>query len=367
MRVLMTTDAVGGVWTYATQLARGLRLRGVRVTLATMGPAPTPEQRREAASIGIDLHVGDFKLEWTQDPWADVERAGAWLLDLSQRMHPDVVHLNGYCHAALDWQAPTVVVAHSCVCSWWRAVKGKPAPASWDRYRHAVERGLRAAGCVVAPTRAMLEFLRSEYRFNSPSQVIFNGGGDSPAVKGEKLPIVFSAGRVWDEAKNIAALDAAAARVLWPVYVAGEDRPGASTGGARRLGRLAAPDLAEWMGRASIYASPARYEPFGLSILEAASAGCALVLGDIPTLGELWDGAAEFVDPGDSLALADCINSLIRNQPRRERLAERARDRARRYTADRMTAAYHALYGRLTDGRSADHRQAPLAVEESVA
>ncbi len=31
---------------------------------------------------------------------------------------------------------------------------------------------------------------------------------------------------------------------------------------------------------------PARYEPFGLSVLEAALSGCALVLGDIPSLRE---------------------------------------------------------------------------------
>ena len=39
----------------------------------------------------------------------------------------------------------------------------------------------------------------------------------------------------------------------------------------------------------------ALYEPFGLAVLEAAQAGCALVLSDIPTFRELWDGAALFV------------------------------------------------------------------------
>ena len=52
------------------------------------------------------------------------------------------------------------------------------------------------------------------------------------------------------------------------------------------------------MGRAAIYALPARYEPFGLSILEAALSGCALVIGDIPSLREIWADAALFV-PSD--------------------------------------------------------------------
>ena len=37
LRLVLTTDAVGGVWTYATDLARGLSARGVEVTLAVLG------------------------------------------------------------------------------------------------------------------------------------------------------------------------------------------------------------------------------------------------------------------------------------------------------------------------------------------
>ena len=66
-------------------------------------------------------------------------------------------------------------------------------------------------------------------------------------------------------------------------------------------GRLTPPQMARVVSRApSIYALPARYEPFGLSVLEAALSGCALVLGDIPSLREIWDGAALFVDPDDA-------------------------------------------------------------------
>jgi hypothetical protein len=45
---------------------------------------------------------------------------------------------------------------------------------------------------------------------------------------------------------------------------------------------------------------PARYEPFGLSVLEAALSGCALVPGDIASLRGNWDGVAEFVCPDDA-------------------------------------------------------------------
>jgi hypothetical protein len=38
-------------------------------------------------------------------------------------------------------------------------------------------------------------------------------------------------------------------------------------------------------------------EPFGLAVLEAAQAGCPLVLSDLPGFRELWDGAALFRRP----------------------------------------------------------------------
>src|SRR5947199_312178 len=62
--------------------------------------------------------------------------------------------------------------------------------------------------------------------------------------------------------------------------------------------------------RAAIFASPALYEPFGLTVLEAAAAGCALVLSDIPSFRELWSGAAVFVDPADSESLHRALRDL---------------------------------------------------------
>src|SRR5688572_26637280 len=122
MRVLMTTDTVGGVWTYAIELSRALEPHGVEVILATMGAPINENQRSQVNRLqNVRVHESTYKLEWMQDPWDDVARAGEWLLDLAQRHQPDVVHLNGYAHGTLDWPAPVLVVAHSCVMSWWRA------------------------------------------------------------------------------------------------------------------------------------------------------------------------------------------------------------------------------------------------------
>ncbi|HYP18243.1 MAG TPA: glycosyltransferase, partial [Opitutus sp.] len=149
-RILMTADTVGGVWTYALDLCRGLAAHDIQVVLATMGGVPNAHQRAEVAALGsaVQLHESDYLLEWMDDPWRDVAAAGEWLLELERIHAPDVVHLNGYAHAALPWSSPTLVVAHSCVYSWWRAVKREAPPDHWHTYHTAVRRGLEHADLV---------------------------------------------------------------------------------------------------------------------------------------------------------------------------------------------------------------------------
>ncbi len=120
------------------------------------------------------------------------------------------------------------------------------------------------------------------------------------------------------------------------------------------LGRLAPQELTGYFGRAAIYALPARYEPFGLSVLEAALSGCALVLGDIPTLREVWGDAAEFVLPDDHAALAATLNALIDDAEARGEFARRAHARAAELSPDRMAAGYRKAYHDCLTRRTAE-------------
>jgi glycosyltransferase involved in cell wall biosynthesis len=292
------------------------------------------------------------RLEWMDDPWDDVARSGEWLCALEDTIRPDVVHLNGYCHAALPWRAPAIVVAHSCVRSWWRAVRGEAAPATWDRYSEQVGRGLRAASLVIAPTQAMAAALQLEYGQCRELRVIPNGRDLAENARPMKSDLILAAGRVWDDAKNIAALCDVAAGLPWPLFVAGDRGVGDSerqlAADVRYLGRLPSELMRDWYRRAAIYALPARYEPFGLSVLEAAGCGCALVLGDIPSLRENWSDAAVFVPSDDRDALRSALERLIANPSRRDLLAGRARTRAAQFTVDRMTDGYVDAYRAVT-------------------
>lgn len=349
LRILMTCDTAGGVWRYAVELSRELCRCGHAVTLAAMGPAPTRAQRLEVGAIdGLTLHSRACKLIWMEDPWHDVEEAGEWLLQLAAAVQPDIVHANDFGHVALAWPAPVLCVAHSCVASWWRAVHGAPAPERWDRYREHVGHALQASDMVVAPSRAMATALQAEYGFQRHVRVIANGIHGRASRSGKKRTLVFSAGRLWDEGKNLGRLAAIAPCIPWPVCVAGQhvapDGTRAAFLNVRHLGVLRAAAIERWFARAAIYALPARYEPFGLSVLEAAQAGCALVLGDIDSLREYWDDAALFAHPEDGDALRDALLRLIGDDSLREHMAARAHRRAMFMTAPRMTDDYLRAY-----------------------
>lgn len=378
MKVLMTADTVGGVWTYAMDLCRGLARHDIQVVLATLGPPPTTAQRRVAQSLpNVRLRIAGWKLEWMDDPWLDVEQAGAWLLEIARHERVDLVHVNGYAHAALPFGLPLVCVAHSCVCSWWRAVHDTPAPREWQQYQRSVAAGLDASHIVVAPTHAFLQSLRSLYGPLPHARVVYNGRDCARLRRGalhrSRAPVVLACGRAWDAAKNLAVLDAAAARLQrdwdtddrspsdilvsnprsrgWQVVVAGEtvspDGRRCELRAVRCLGALHARSIRRWMRRAPIYAHPALYEPFGLSVVEAASEGCALVLSDVPSLRELWEGAALFASPRDPQAWHVRMLELIECPQRRRELARAAWKRAARFSARRMCAEYAAVYAQL--------------------
>ncbi len=353
LTVLMTADAVGGVWRYSLELAGALAPLGVQTVLAVMGPAPNRYQVAAALRVpGLTLAVRELPLEWMPEcRERDLEEAGEWLLDLADRVRAALVHLNGYAQATLPWRRPTLVVAHSCVLSWWRAVHGQTVPPEWRPYAERVKRGLVAADVVVSPTAAFRDELTCIYGGLGSNRVIWNGVAAKAFAPVAKEDFVLGAGRLWDAAKNAAALDRVAPRLPWPVRIAGErtDLGGevAKLSAAEPLGMLDPLELAAWMARARVFASPARYEPFGLGILEAALSGCALVLGDIPTLRELWDGSALFVDPADDVALAGALLELTRSPARCATMGAAARERGLTFSAAAMAQHYRALYAEL--------------------
>jgi glycogen(starch) synthase len=361
-RILMTTDCVGGVWNYSLDLAEGLAPYGVQIGLATMGPPPSQSQRVEAADIAnVEIFESNYKLEWMDSPWAEVDAASIWLADLARNFRPDIIHLNGFSHAALNWNAPVVVVAHSCIRSWWAAVKSGPIPETSAEYTRRVSQALRSASLLIAPTKAMLEAIEQNYDLSAPKKVIPNGRFRSVHFPGKKMDVILTAGRLWDEAKGLQFLERLAPELKWPIYAAGEHRhPSGSHESFRHihaLGHLDHHRLAEQMSAAAIYAAPALYEPFGLTVLEAALSGCALVLSDIPSFRENWSEAALLISTNDRNEWCAALNKLSNDGPLRETLARRALDRAAALEPEKIGSRYFDAYCAVLANQVSDHRE----------
>lgn len=353
--ILMTTDTAGGIWNFSEELARALEPHGVEICLASMGSGLDSPQKAAIQSLkNVQLHERSCRLEWMRDPWDDLDQAADWLLKLEQQFQPDVIHLNSFSLGAIRWQAPVLITGHSCVYSWYEAVYGTTPPtATWGRYFERVRDGLQHAGLVTAPTQTMLQALLRIYGPFEASSPVPDGRTSNQFLARHREPLILSAGRLWDEAKNIRTLESASPGIPWPIYVAGPTQH--PDGGAVRfpelthLENLPPSELAEWMGRASIYVHPSLYEPFGLAPLEAALAGCCLILSDIPSLREIWDGAALFFPPGDSAALHKAMQHLITHYMHRQHLRDLAHARALEFSPERTAQGYLDLYSSLLE------------------
>jgi glycosyltransferase involved in cell wall biosynthesis len=365
--VLMTADTVGGVWTYSIELARSFSRLGIRTSLATMGGPLSSSQSKDACRVeGLEVHESSYKLEWMEQSWQDIRAAGDWLLNLEGQLRPDLVHLNQFAFGSLSWAAPCIVVAHSCVLSWWKAVRREPAPPEWDAYRALVRKGLLGADLRIGVSRFTSREIEQRYGLLGGIETIYNGCDTAAVIPVPKQNLVFSCGRLWDEAKNVEALDRVAPNLSWPVYVAGDDQHPEGDRlilrHAQGLGRLSPDQTSHWYSAASIYCLPARYEPFGLSALEAARSGCALVLGDIPSLREIWHDAALFVSPDDDQVLVRTLNQLIADSDARNELAFKARQRALTFSTEKMTDSYLRAYGSAQSRHQARERELSCAL-----
>jgi glycosyltransferase involved in cell wall biosynthesis len=356
--VLMTTDAVGGVWTYTLDLAAGLLARGVAVTLAVLGPAPRPGQRRAAERItGLTVAETGLPLDWTAEHLDDIAQAARGVAALAAARGADLVHLNTPALAAeARFPSPVVGACHSCLASWWSAVKGDtPMPDSFRWRTDLLARGYAGCDRLIAPSYAFMQATAALY--GAVPRAVHNGrSSPAAAPAADRNPVVLTSGRLWDEGKNIGVLDRAAGRMRGQVHAAGSlkgpDGQAVAFEHILCLNQLDSTVLAAHLERSAVFASLSLYEPFGLGVLEAAQAGCALVLSDIPAFRELWQGAAVFVPADDDAAVAEALDGLLDDPARAAELGRAALIRSSQFTVDAMVEGTLAVYGQALAARA---------------
>jgi glycosyltransferase involved in cell wall biosynthesis len=351
-RVLMTVDAVGGIWRYALDLAAALKPNHIEVVFAGLGPAPTEEKIAEANRIGKLVWL-DAPLDWMVHDEKAVAEVPRLIVDLAHREEADLLHLNLPSQAAnMKTDLPVIVVCHSCVVTWFAAVRCSEVPRDWQWQYRLNQAGFARANAVIAPSRSHAAAMDAAYDGIPDLQVVYNSSAldmsDAP-----KQNFVLAAGRWWDDGKNGAVLDAAAAVTRWPVIAVGESNgPNGQTlqfHHADHRGELSHGRMIALMRQAAVVASPSVYEPFGLAALEAARGGAALVLSDIPTYREIWNDAALFADPCRPHSFADAFNGLADDPQHRAALGLKARARSAQFGLEAQAEAMLAICSGMSD------------------
>ncbi len=102
------------------------------------------------------------------------------------------------------------------------------------------------------------------------------------------------------------------------------------------------PDL---LADSDVFASPSRYESFGLTVLEAWANDLPVIAGDSPAMRWVVGAAGVLVPPGDPAKLAEALVRLACDEGVRRELAAAGRDRLERnFTLDGVVDAYLDLY-----------------------
>ena len=349
MRVLMTTDPIGGVWTFTQELATGLLERGCAVALVSIGRAPNYHQQQWAAAMKRSwgscfcFRSTETPLEWMQENDRAYSEAAPLLLRLAEEFAADVLHCNQFCFGALPVAAAKLVTAHSDVLSWAECCLKFPLEDSaWLRqYRALVCQGLEQADAVIAPTRWMLDALSRNFWLPQKREVIANGRTIGWIAQAPRKLQAVTAGRLWDEAKNIGMLSKVDSPM--PLIIAGEAHceqaaVPAKFKHAEFAGLMSHEALLSLFTESAIYICPSQYEPFGLAPLEAALCGCAVLANDLPSLREVWqDGALYF---SDAASLSRLLHLLYGDTRLLAGAQERSLSQAQKYSRDAMTSAY---------------------------
>ncbi|QDT15097.1 Spore coat protein SA [Alienimonas californiensis] len=158
-------------------------------------------------------------------------------------------------------------------------------------------------------------------------------------VRSEPAPHFLAVGERWSRKDESVRFEA-------DVFAAwNENAPG-------RVHRLGArTDVSRLLAAADLLAHPARQEPFGRVLLEAAAAGTPIVATAVGGTPEMLGDACAAVPPDDPAALAAALDRLLNDAAERSRLADAARRRADGFTVERSAAGLASVWEGVIEGR----------------
>ena len=344
-------DAHGGVAAQVRDMAASLRGRGHQVDILAPADGPIDEPNFHAlgrtAGVRHNGSVGRVALS----PWANMR---AWWI--VRRGDYDVVHL----HEPLVPPCLSVLL-----------FSGRPMVGTFHMYgpnsrlygvmapfaRIAVRRLHHRTAVSEAARSSTAKFLHGEFEV-IPNGVARHERSAPPRDAGDDGVRILFIGRN-DPRKGLGTL-LTAIRGLPGVRLdlVGVDRdevealqeqiaPGTPLpDGVTAFGRVSDARRGELLDHADILCAPSlKGESFGLVLVEAMSAGVAVVASAIPGYVDVLDGHGRTVPPGDVAALTAALRELADDPGLRDRLGEEGRRAAARFEWDHVTPRVLGAYG----------------------
>ncbi len=338
---------IGGSERHLLTLLPALVERGVDVSfLGLDNPAAAPEP------FYRELDVPAARLDCPRD--LDLGLARRIRAELA-RLAPGVVHTH---------------LVHADVYGAWGAgrarvvsTKHNDDPFRRGPFRYVERVATRSASRVITITDALRRFVVDEVGLPARKVEVIHYGldalpepwGDSPEVP---LPdgarVLLCVSRLAEQkGVDVAVRALPAIRERHPdavlvVLGEGPERPRLAAEGVYLPGRTG--DVAAWYRRAELLVHPARWEGFGLALLEAMLAAKPVVATRVSSVPELVaDGETGLlVPPDDASSLAGAVLALLDNQARAAAMGEAGLARARsEFSVAKMADRTAAVYARL--------------------
>ena len=322
---------IGGAERHLLVLLPALAERGAEVAFVGLddtSAAPEPFYR--------ELAVPFVRLAAPRD----LDAALAWRLARAvSRFRPDVVHTH-LVHADVYGAAAALATGAALV-----STKHNDDPFRTGPFRFVERAVTRRASRVIAITEALRRFAIQRVGLPAAKVTVVPYGLDAlPEPWGQNPPDAVPVGArvlltvsrlVPQKGVDVAVRALPAIRAWHPdavlvVLGEGPQRPALQAEGVHLLGRVG--DVAAWYRRAEVVVHPARWEGFGLALLEAMLAAKPVVASRVSSVPEVVvDGETGLlVPPDDARALAGAVSSFLDDPARAAALGRAGHDRARR-------------------------------------
>lgn len=326
-----------GTGIYLAELQAALAARGDLIVIAVANPRRRPPGGGGMASARNAL----ADVRWTQHELPRLARAH----------RADVIHHPLPAHARAA-RVPQVITVHDLAFLQEPAAFA-PAFRRWAAWSHRA--AARRAAAIICPSAATAGQLTARWSPRAAAVIAPHGPGQPLPVTERQAPRHFLYVGDAEPRKRLPLLLDAYARYRAD---AGPDALGLVLAGHARgagPGIRREPDpgparLAELHAAAAALVHPAHHEGFGLTVLEAMTAGTPVLASAGGAVSEVCGDAAWLLPGADPQRFAEAMATLAADPARRRQLAAQGHARAAAFSWARSAAAHASAY---TEARAA--------------